>query len=78
MGDYSNNEELLALKKAVEKGTLTGAKAKRFVVLSGTLYYISYIDENPKIRLYVPRGPLQEQALEGCHQNLGHLGVDKT
>lgn len=24
------------------------------------------------------RGPLQEQALGGYHQKLGHLGVDKT
>lgn len=43
MRNYPNNEELLALKETVEKGTLFGEKAKRFVVLCGALYYISKI-----------------------------------
>lgn len=43
MGDYLNNEERLTLKEAVEKGTLTGEKAQRFVVLCGALYNISKI-----------------------------------
>lgn len=66
------------MKEDVKKETLTKAKAKRFVVLSGTRYYIANIDENLRIRLYVPRGPLQEQALEGYHQKFRHLGIDKT
>lgn len=76
MRDYSNDEELLKLKESVEK--LTGATAKRFVVLCRALYYISDIDDNSRIRLYGPKGLLRKQALERCHQKLGHLRIEKT
>lgn len=78
MRDYSKDEELLQLKEAAKKRTLTGEKANRFVVLCRALYYILDIDENLRIRLYIPRGPLQEQALEGYHQKLEHLGTKKN
>ena len=40
------------------------------------LYYLSGADDEPRMRMFVPKA-LRTEILEQCHEKMGHMGIDK-
>ena len=47
------------------------------MVQDGLLYYLSDRDEEVQSRLYIPE-LIREVLLKQIHDDMGHMGVDKT
>ena len=71
--EQEKDETLLKIKNDFRKETLTPSVARKYIVLDNILYYISYSDTDPVLRLYVKHDVLVEY-----HTTLGHLVMDKT
>ena len=52
-GSYEMDDEMKALKEAIEAGRSTEACARKYLLQDGRLYYLSDIDEEVRPRLYI-------------------------
>lgn len=60
------------MRKDAEAG-----KARKLIVHGDVLYYLSGAEEEPRLRMVVPRA-LRREILVQCHERMGHMGIDKT
>ncbi|BFZ04571.1 hypothetical protein BsWGS_07610 [Bradybaena similaris] len=65
------------IKRTLEGNTASKATHASFMLIDGVVYYISSPDDEPHLRLYIPKH-LQPQALNQYHEENGHMGTDKT
>ena len=68
--------EIYAIKKQLENEQTESKSHKKYIILDNILYYISNVDEDPAVRLYVPTH-LTENVMTNIH-NVIHLAFDKT
>lgn len=47
---------MISVKESTEAGTVTQRKTEKFQILNNLIYYVSYEEENSRLRLYVPKG----------------------
>ena len=47
------------------------------ILLDNVLYYLSKADSDPVIWFYIPK-QLRKEVIEQCHDNNGHMGIDKS
>ncbi|MCG8034487.1 MAG: DDE-type integrase/transposase/recombinase, partial [Candidatus Thiodiazotropha taylori] len=71
--EQSKDPEIYTIKTQLEADSTAH---KKYIVLDNVLYYISNVDEDPKVRLYVP-SHLTDKVIEDTHKVI-HLGFDKT
>ena len=70
------DDEMKALKEAIEAGRATEACTYNYLVQDGRLYYLSDIDEEVRPRLYIARS-LWDRVLKHHHDAFGHMGITK-
>ena len=74
--EQEKDEVIVKLKRKLTNGSAEKQVYRRFMILNDILYFISQVDENPTLRLYVP-SHLTENVLEQYHASNGHMMVDK-
>ena len=52
--EQSKDDELMSLKSKIDSGDLGKDKQRHYLVVENLVYYISNIDDDPYLRLYVP------------------------
>ena len=75
--EQSKDDDLTAVKLKLDKGDLGKDKQKHYLVVENLLYYISNVEDDPYLRLYVPK-QLRSVVIEQYHDMNGHMGVQKT
>ena len=71
------DENILHIKQGLRNESLSTSLAKKHLLSDNVLYFISYPDTEPILRLYIP-SHLQNAILAEYHSTLGHMGIDKT
>ena len=75
--EQSKDDELMSLKSKIDSGDLGKDKQRHYLVVENLVYYISNIDDDPYLRLYVPKH-LRGLVVKQYHDMNGHMGVQKT
>jgi len=75
--EQEDDPELKSIRDRVREGKAKGAEAKRHILVNDVLYFLSYPDDRPATRLYVPQ-QLKQPLLKQYHDGNGHMGTDKT
>ncbi|MCG7879465.1 MAG: DDE-type integrase/transposase/recombinase, partial [Candidatus Thiodiazotropha endolucinida] len=70
-------QALMEIKLGLESGNLPVSLQKKPIILENILYYISDVDSDPVLRLYIPVH-LQPAVIQQYHDSNGHMGADKT
>ncbi|MEW8548463.1 MAG: reverse transcriptase domain-containing protein, partial [Candidatus Thiodiazotropha sp.] len=74
--EQSKDPDLCLIKTQLETGQANKTLQRKHIVLDNILYYMSNPDDDPIIRLYVPKH-LTESIVKQVHDII-HLGLDKT
>ena len=76
--EQSKDDDLMTLRSQVENGGDPGKNNQRhYLIVDKLLYYISNTDDDPCLRLYVPKH-LKRLVIGQYHDRNGHMGVQKT
>ena len=74
--EQAKDPEICLIKSKLDSDQTSNSLLKKYIILDQVLYYISKVDEDPVIRLYVP-SHLTEKVMAETH-NIIHMGFDKT
>ena len=74
--EQSKDDELMSLKSKIDSGDFGKDKQKHYLVVENLLYYISNVEDDPYLRLYVPKH-LRSLVTTQYHDKNGHMGVQK-
>lgn len=77
VSEQDKDTEISDLKALLLKGKAGKSQEKKHILLEDVLYYISSPDDQPVLRLYVPKD-LKQKVLLQFHDSNGHMGIDKT
>ena len=75
--EQDKDESILHIKQSLQNESLSVSLAKKHLLSGNVLYFISYLDTEPILHLYIP-SHLQTTILAEYHSTLGHMGIDKT
>ena len=75
--EQTKDKELSVLKDLLEHGEPTKTVKRRYIIDNEILYYLSNPDDNPTLRLFVPKH-LRQMVVTQYHDDNGHMGVQKT
>ena len=75
--EQAKDEAIVAIMKTLKKDEVPSSIEKRHIVIDGVLYYISNVDDDPALRLYIPEN-LKGNVVTQYHDHNGHMGIDKT
>ena len=75
--EQSKDTNLMELKIGLLNNKLLPSVQKRHVIIDNILYYISNVDSDPVLRLYIPE-QLRGAVIKQYHDWNGHMGSDKT
>ena len=76
-GNNQEDEEIQAIKETLESGNVPKTWTDIYLVQDGLVYNLFGKDEDIRPRLYVSK-IIRVHILKECHDNMGHLGIDKT
>ena len=76
-GEQERDPEIRDIKERLRKKTGDTAQYRTFMVKDNLLYYISQVEDEPTLRLYVPKH-LREKVIKAYHDENGHMAVNKT
>ena len=74
--EQDKDPEIVRIKQQLELGTADKTTYARFMTADNLLYYISQVDDEPTVRLYIPPH-LQQQIIVEYHDH-GHFAVNKV
>ena len=74
--EQTKDEQLVKIKRQLEQGVADQTTHTKFLTIDDVLFYISQVDDEPTLRLYIP-SHLQQQIIKDYHEN-GHFAVDKV
>ena len=75
--EQSKDDELMSLKAKIDSGDLGKDKQRHLLVVENLVYYISNVEDDPYLRLYIPKH-LRNLVVRQYHDLNGHMGVQKT
>ena len=75
--EQSKDDDLTTLRSKIESGDSTKENQKHYLIVDNLLYYISNTEDDPCLRLYVPKH-LRSLVVKQYHDSNGHMGVQKT
>lgn len=75
--EQSKDDDLMSLKSKIDNGDLGKEKQKHYIVVDNLVYYISNVDDDPYLRLYVPKH-WKSLVIKQYHDMNGHMGVQKS
>ena len=74
--EQSKDEEIIKIKTQLNEGKVNKTTERHFIILDDILYYISSVDNEDSLRLFIP-SHLTEQVIKTYH-DYGHAGIDRT
>ena len=77
MVEQSKDNALMEVKIGLQNDKVSKTVQKKHIIIDDILYYISDVDSNPTLRLYVPQH-LQGHVIDQYHDLNRHMGLDKT
>lgn len=75
--EQSRDDELLELKTLLKNGEPKKDVQKKHIIIEDILYYLTDPENDPILRLYVPKH-LKALVIKQYHDENGHMGVQKT
>ena len=75
--EQNKDDDLVLIKNKLESGSADTKTYKSFMIQENLLYYISQVDDDPVLRLYIPKH-LKRHVIDQFHMSGGHFSVDKT
>ena len=75
--EQAKDDEILELKTILVHGDPGKDTQRKHLIVDGVLYYLSDPDNDPVLRLYVPRH-LRTGVITQYHDENGHMGVQKS
>ena len=75
--EQNKDSELHDIKVKMTTNKTDKKLFSKYLLLDDILYYISQVDDEPKLRLCVPKH-LQQDVLKQYHDENGHMGIEKT
>jgi hypothetical protein len=75
--EQEEDPEVNKLRVKIKDDKATEWEKKRHIFFDDVLYFISTPEDNPHVRLFVPK-QLRNIVLSQYHDDNGHLGMDKT
>ncbi|MCG8049023.1 MAG: reverse transcriptase domain-containing protein, partial [Candidatus Thiodiazotropha endolucinida] len=75
--EQSKDDDLMTVKLSLQNDKASKTVQQKHIIIDNVLYYISDVDSNPTLRLYVPKH-LKEHVIDQYHDLNGHMGIDKT
>ena len=77
VAEQAKDSTLIELKIGLQNDRVPKAVQKRHIIMENILYYISNVDSEPALRLYIPEH-LKGAVIRQYHDWNGHMGIDKT
>ena len=77
MKEQAKDDELLELKTILVHGDPGKEIQRKHIIIDNILYYLSDPDNDPILRLYVPKH-LRNIVVKQYHDDNGHMGVQKS
>ena len=77
IAEQEKDELLMEIKIGLQNDKISPSIAKRYLLSENILYYISNVESDPILRLYIPI-QLRPEVILQYHDYNGHMGVDKT
>ncbi|CAC5408706.1 unnamed protein product [Mytilus coruscus] len=71
------DKTLSELKEQLVSDKVPEAVQNKYIIIDDILSYISNVDNDPIIRLYIP-SHIKQAVVEQYHDKNGHMGIDKT
>ena len=75
--EKAKDEVVMELKIGIQNDKVPKAVQRKHILEDNIMYYISDVDTNPILRLYVPVH-LRDMVVRQYHDLNGHMGIDKT
>ena len=75
--EQNKDQAIVTIKKNLENEKTSPSVLNKYIILDQVLYYLSNVDSDPVIRLYIPEH-LRDQVIKQYHDMNGHMGIDKT
>ncbi|MCG8078877.1 MAG: DDE-type integrase/transposase/recombinase [Candidatus Thiodiazotropha taylori] len=75
--EQSKDDDLMTVKLSLQNDKASKTVQQKHIIIDNVLYYISDVDSNPTLRLYVPKH-LKDHVIDQYHDLNGHMGIDKT
>lgn len=75
--EQPKDEVLMELKIGMQNDKVPKAVQRQHILVDNIMYYISDVDTDPILRLYVPVH-LRDMVIRQYHDLNGHMGIDKT
>ena len=75
--EQEKDEELVEIMRKLRNETADKTTYRHFIMVDNILYYISGINDDPKLRLCIPK-QLYGCVLEQYHDQHGHMGTNKV
>ena len=75
--EQDKDNEIVEIKRKLQIRRNEPTLMRKFMLKDNILYYISQLDDEPKLRLFVPKH-LRDKIINQYHHENGHMGVTKT
>ena len=75
--EQSKDTEIMELKYKLERHGNDVSLFRKYLIKDDVVFYISQVDDEPKLRLYVP-AHLRKAVFKQYHEQNGHMSVNKT
>ena len=75
--EQEKDPDLVQLKRDLIQKNNNTPLFRRYMIKDEIVYYISQVDDEPVLRLYIPQH-LRSEIIKQYHDDNGHMGVNKT
>lgn len=75
--EQAKDEAIVEIITSLKKEKASASTEKKHIIVDDVLYYISNVDDDPSLRLYIPE-QLKKSVVMQYHDHNGHMGIDKT
>ena len=75
--EQSKEDDLLEIRSMILNGRERKEVQKHYLLVDGLVYFISNSDDDPRLRLFIPKHSMSFFMTQYYDQN-GHMGVQKT
>ena len=75
--EQSKDDDLLEIRSMILNGKESKDVQKHYLLVDGLVYFISNVNDDPNLRLYIPKH-IRSYVVTQYHDQNGHMGVQKT
>ena len=75
--EQTRDEEISEIRSMITSGKESKDVQRHYLLVDNLVYYISNVNDDPCLRLFVPKH-LRSSVILQCHDQNGHMGIQKT